>query len=63
MGESIHTNNASNLSDFGGQRKKLKELAEKYKSIGVVTHFENIRAYSDIAPYNAEIITLSADKL
>ena len=49
----MHKNQASTLSDFAGQRRKLKELTAKYKSIAVVSHYENIFAYSETRAKNA----------
>ena len=57
MSEYIYKNEETNdkyhLSDLPSQKKNLKELSEKYKSIAVVSHYENIIAYTAQAPKNA----------
>ena len=63
LAENMQKNNSSTLSDFSGQKKKLKELTEKYKSIAVVTHYENIFAYTGTPAKNAQVLSLSVDKL
>lgn len=44
------------LSPVGLQKEKLKMLLEKYNSIAVVTHSQNIKTYVGVKPPNCSIL-------